>query len=185
MSELSLDWPLDAASLLAQAKRDSASSGELVKLIMAGTRRLDSWLIENRILPALQEKDVRALNFSLVASGHGQRTASIVPLLDGSAFACSASGRWSALDGHEALSAIQYVGFRYAPNNRWLPGFQATLQKPGASPVPVTPLEVATIWEKTTGSRPRGFATGIRDQMQAFGLRIIDSAFNTQGRLGL
>jgi hypothetical protein len=180
-----LDWPRSAADLLAQAKAESAGTGELVRLVMGGIRRLDSWLIENRVLPALAGRNIKILEFSLDAPHHERRLAAIIPLPDGSAFACSSSGRWSDLDAHEAMAAIQYVGSRYAPGNHWGHDFLATARTPGAASVPATPPEVAAAWEEVTGTRPHGFQTGVLDQVHAFGLHVLDRAFNSHGLLGL
>lgn len=181
----SLDWPQSAAALLADAKAASATRGELVKLVMNGIRRLDSWLIENRILPVLADKDVKILGFSLTTPHHDQLTAAIVPLPDASAFACSASGRWSDLETYEALAAIQYVGSRYALGNHWARDFEATFHTPGGTPAPVTPRELADLWEQTTGARPHGFGAGVIDQVQATCVNAFDRAFNIHGLLGL
>lgn len=178
-TSLTFDWPQSASSLLSQAKQE----GELVKLILAGNSHLESWLIENRILPALQKKGLQMLRFTL--SGQGKRSASIVPLPDGSAFALSASGWWSALECHEALHEIHHIGARFAPSDRWLDGFEATLQQADNTWRSVTPSEVALFWEAVTGSRPAGFAVGVLDGIEAFGLDMIDKIFVTQGRLGL
>lgn len=180
-----LDWPQSAAGLLAQAKAASATSGELVKLVMSGVRRLDSWLIENRVLPALADKQVRMLAFDVAAPHHEHRTAALVPLPDGSALACSIAGRWSALDPQEAKAAIQYIGFRFAPGDHWARDFHATVQTPGGTPLPVKPPEVADLWQEVTGIRPHGFEAGVLDQVQSFGLNVMDRAFNSHGLLGL
>lgn len=180
-----LDWPQSAADLLAQAKSASAPSGELVKLVMNGVRRLDSWLIENRVLPAVADRGIRFIEFRREEHGHEQRLAAIVPLPDGSAFACSSAGRWSALDSQEAMAAIEYIGHRYAPGDHWSRDFQATAHAPGEDPAPVTPSRVAELWTEVTGHRPHGFEHGLLDQVEAFGRNVIDRAFNTQGVLGL
>lgn len=180
-----LDWPQSAVGLLAQAKAASAASGELVKLVMSGIRRLDSWLIENRILPALAARDVRVLAFDVAALGHEHRTAALVPLPDGSALACSIAGRWSALDPQEARAAIQYIGFRFAPGDHWSRDFHAAVQTPGGTPAPAAPAEVAALWQEVTGVRPHGFEAGVLDQVQSFGLNVMDRAFNSHGLLGL
>ncbi|MBS1190944.1 MAG: hypothetical protein H6R10_2736 [Rhodocyclaceae bacterium] len=185
MNKLLADWPRSADALLVEAKRESAAAGELVRLILAGNLHLDSWLIENRILPALQEKGIRLLRFCFTDPDRRKRSAVIVPLPDGSAFACGTDGFWSALDRREALDEIQYIGFRHAPDNHWHRGFQVTLEPVGGAPAPATPAEVANIWQETTGARPLGFGVGIVDQMEAFGLGIINKAFHTEGRLGL
>lgn len=181
------DWPRppSAAALLAQAKAESAANGELVRLVMGGIRRLDSWLIENRVLPALAGRPLKILEFSREYHHHEWRLAAILPLPDGSAFACSSSGRWSALDAHEALAAIQYVGSRYAPGDHWGHDFLATARTPGGNPVSLMPHEVVDAWEEVTGVRPHGFGTGVLDQVHAFGLHVIDRAFNSHGLLGL
>ncbi len=80
MNNLSLDWPQGASSLLSQARCQCASDGELVRLILAGTHHLDSWLIENRVLPALQEKQLMTLRLHVNLPDHGERSASLVPL---------------------------------------------------------------------------------------------------------
>ena len=89
MNKLSLDWPQGAASLLSQARQVSASDGELLRLILAETHNLDSWLIENRILPALREKGFPMLRFTLRIENQEARSAKLLPLPDGSALACT------------------------------------------------------------------------------------------------
>lgn len=185
MNKHSFDGTQGAASLLTQARQESIASGDLVRAVLGGTRRIDSWLIENRILPALQQRDIRTLHFALTTRGVGKRSAALVPLAEGEAFACSTSSRWSALSKLEAISAIQYIGLRYAPGNRWLRGFEATVQRFGELPQAVRPFDVASLWEEATGSRPAGFADGTLDEMEAMGMKLIGRIFNTQGRLGL
>jgi hypothetical protein len=46
-------------------------------------------------------------------------------------------------------------------------------------------MELASAWEKATGSLPHGFKEGILDRVEAFGFDIADKLFHTQGRLGL
>lgn len=185
MNDLSLDWPQSASSLLSQAQRQCASDGELVRLILSGTRHLDSWLIENRVLPSLREKQLRTLRLRLIVPEHGECSASLVPLPDASAFACSTEGLWSALEATETQHEIAYIGYRYAPGNRWLAGFQAMLQLADGTVCPVTPSGVARMWLEATGSSPAGFEDGALDHVQSLGLDVLDKAFNTQGRLGL
>lgn len=185
MNNLSLDWPQGASSLLSQARCQCASDGELVRLILAGTRHLDSWLIENRVLPALREKQLKTLRLHVNLPDHGERSASLVPLPDATAFACSVEGLWCALEATEAKQEIAHIGYRYAPGDRWLAGFQAIVQLADDTVRPVTPSEVARLWQEVTGSRPAGFAVGTLDHAQSLGLDVLDKAFNTQGRLGL
>ena len=181
MNTFSFDWPQSASALVHQAQ----SGGDLAKLIMAGTVGIGSWLIANRILPALQEKGIKTLSFTLAARDQKERAAFCVPLPDGSAFVCNVQGTWSALEKHEAAHEIQYIGSRYAPGKRWLAGFQATLTLPDGTVSPLTPAEVASIWAEITGSRLHGFAPGVLDYVEAIGYDVADKVFNTQGRLGL
>jgi len=175
------DWPQSASALINQAQR----CGDLAKLIMAGTTGIESWLIANRILPALKEKGIKRLGFSLESSRHEKRTASCIPLPDGSAFICNVLGTWSALEKSEAEHEIEYIGSRYAPGKRWLGNFQATLTLPDGTTSPLTPAEVASIWAEITGSRLHGFDPGVLDYVEAIGYDVADRVFNTQGRLGL
>ncbi|MGE5470978.1 MAG: hypothetical protein ACM3X0_09305 [Bacteroidota bacterium] len=181
MDTLTFDWPQSALSLLAQAKQ----GGDLARLIMAGTTHIESWLIENRLLPALHDKKLPTLHFTITEDDQPARTATLIPLPDGSAFACSTSGLWSALESHEATHEIQHIGFRFAPGDHWQHGFSATCQSGGDEARAVTPGEVATLWEEATGTRPQGFAAGRLDQMEAFGLGMINLVLHNQGRLGL
>lgn len=181
MPLLPADWPQSAHALLAQAKRDS----NLVKLIMAGTTHIESWLIENAILPGLQDKKLTTLRFEESVEHREQRSASLVPLPDGSAFARHISGLWSALETQEALHEIQYIGFRFAPGDHWQGGFIASSRQAEQAEVAVTPPEVANIWQQVTGAQPAGFAAGARDQIEAFGLGVVDKLLQSHGRLGL
>jgi hypothetical protein len=85
MNILSLDWPQSAGSLLSQARSASSSDGEVHRLIMAGTYHVDSWLLKNRVLPALREKGLNMLHFSLRIENREERSAKLLPLPDGSA----------------------------------------------------------------------------------------------------
>ena len=181
MNTFSFDWPQSAGALVLQAQ----SGGDLAKLIMAGTSGIESWLIANRILPALQEKGIKRLGFSLETRHQEKRSASCIPLPDGSAFVCNVLGTWSALEKHEAAHEIEYIGSRYAPGKRWLAGFQATLTLPDGTVSSLTPAEVASIWAEITGSRLHGFDPGMLDYVEAIGYDVADRVFNTQGRLGL
>lgn len=185
MSTQTLAPAQSACALLAKAKQESVESGEVVKLILAGTRRIDSWLVEHRIVPKLQQENATTLHFTLTARGGERRQGALLPLPDGSAFARSTSGRWSPLEPLEALSAIQYIGYRYAFENGWSREFEAMVQTAERPPRPVIPFEVANIWTEITGSRPAGFASGPLDAAQALGLELIGRVFNSQGRLGL
>jgi hypothetical protein len=181
MPPFSANWPQSAHALLAQAKRES----NLVKLIMAGTTHIESWLIENLILPGLQDRKLTTLRFEELAAHREQRSASLVPLPDGSAFARHTSGLWSALENQEALHEIQYIGFRFAPGDHWQAGFIATSRRPDQAEVAVTPSEVANIWQQITDTQVAGFEAGALDQMEAFGLGVIDKLLRSHGRLGL
>jgi hypothetical protein len=185
MNILSLDWPQSAGSLLSQARSASSSDGEIHRLIMAGTYHVDSWLIKNRVLPALQEKGLNMLHFSLRIENREERSAKLLPLPDGSALACAADGLWSVFDAHEALHEIAYIGYRYASGNYWPNEFQAMLQFTNGVARPLTPSEVARIWRESTGAQPAGYESGPVDHLQAFGSEMLDKVFNTQGRLGL
>lgn len=114
MNILSLDWPQSAGSLLSQARSACASDGEFLRLIMAGTHHIDSWLIENRLLPAVREKGLHMLRFTLRIENREERSAKLLPLPDGSAFACAADGSWSAFEARDASHEIAYIGYRYA-----------------------------------------------------------------------
>ncbi len=180
VNTFSFDWPNSARQLVGQAQ----SGVELAKLIMSGTTAIESWLIAHRILPALQEKGLARLCFSLDAH-HEKHAASCIPLPDGSAFICNVLGIWSPLENDEATHELQYIGSRYAPGDHWLRGFEATLNLPDGSSQPVTPGKVASFWADLTGVRLSGFETGIFDQIDAIGHGVADKVFTTQGRLGL
>lgn len=181
MNTIPFDWQSGAQALLNQAQQH----GELAKLVMAGTHHVESWLIENRIMPALLQRPVHTLRFSLKGSAKEAQAITLLPLADGSAFACATSGIWSALAPAEALHEIQHIGFRFAPGAHWQEGFEAALYRPDHTAVTISPNEVAKLWEKVTGSRPQGFGEGTIDQLQAIGLGVIDKVFSSQGRLGL
>lgn len=181
MTTLSFDWQQGAPALLLQAQQQ----GELAKLIMGGTHYVESWLIEHRILPALLQHPVNTLRFSLKGADKDRQAVTLVPLPDGSAFACATSGIWSALDPAQALHEVQHIGFRFAPGSRWQQDFEAALYRPDHTAVAVAPDEVAKLWEKVTGTRPHGFSEGTMDQLQALGLGVMDKVFSSQGHLGL
>ena len=185
MNILSLDWPQSAGSLLSQARSMSASDGEFMRLIMAGRRHIDSWLIENRVLPALREKGLHMLCFTLCIDNREARSAKLLPLPDGSAFACATHGSWSVFEAREASHEIAYIGYRYASGSHWPDEFQATLEFADGVARPLTPSEVAGIWREATGAQPAGYASGAVDHLQALGSELLDKAFSTQGRLGL
>jgi hypothetical protein len=155
----------------------------VINLILSGTSNLASWVIENHVLPSIREKGVPQLHFRLQSVE--QLTASLVPLPDGSAFARNASSIWSTLEPYEAREEVQYIGFRFAPSDRWKSGFAASLQAADGSLSALAPMELASAWEKATGSLPHGFKEGILDRVEAFGFDIADKLFHTQGRLGL
>lgn len=185
MMDRALSLPQGTSSLLAEAKQEVVDNGELIKLVMSGVCHVDSWLIENRILPILQRANARILHLQ-VATGTGEtRSASLIPLSDGSTFARSTSGLWFALDQREATAAIEHIGFRYAPQGRWEDGFLVSLEAPGNPPVPIGPFEVAAIWQEITGTKPSGFEDGLLDEIEAAGLKLIDMFFDTHGQLGL
>jgi hypothetical protein len=175
----SFDWPQSASSILAQAMADAS----IVKLILAGTSNVSSWVIENQVLPLIRAKGSSVLYFQVQSDE--QRMASLAPLADGSAFARNANKVWFPLEPHEALEEIQYIGFRFAPGDRWRSGFDAWLQAEDGSSILLAPMEVAGIWERATGSVPNGFKEGLFDRAGALGHDLIDKIFNTQGRLGL
>jgi len=180
MNTFSFDWPNSATQLVCQAQ----NGVDLAKLIMAGTSAIGSWIIANRILPAVHEKGLRTLTFSR-DTHREKRSASCIPLPDGSAFICNVLGVWSPLEKHEATLEIQYIGSRYAPGDHWLPGFDAKLSLPDGTDSPVTPGQVARFWTELTGGSLRGFETGIFDHIEAIGHGVADKVFTTQGRLGL
>ena len=152
---------------------------------MGGTCHIDSGLIENRVLPALREKGLHMLHFSLRIENREERSAKLLPLPDGSALACAADGLWSAFEAREALHEIAYIGYRYAFGNHWPDEFQAMQQFADRVARPLTPSEVAGIWREATGAQPAGYESGAVDHLQAFGSEVLDKAFNTQARLGL
>lgn len=174
-----------ACALLAQAKQESAESGEVVKLILSGTRRIDSWLIEQRIVPRLRQQHATSFYFSQKRRSADNSFAILLPLPDGGAFARSTSERWSVLERLEAAAAIQYIGYRYAAQDRWVDGFAAMLQTGDETPRTATPFEVAEAWNDITGLRPAGFEAGPLDEMEALGLKFLGRVFNSRGRLGL
>ena len=180
MNTFSFDWPNSASQLVSQAQ----SGVELAKLIMAGTSAIESWLIAHRIVPALREKGLGTLCFSVDAH-HEKHAASCIPLPDGSAFICNVLGLWSPLEKPDATHEIEYIGSRYAPGDRWLSGFEATLNWPDGSSRLVTPGKVASFWKEVTGVRLSGFEAGICDHIEAVGHGVADKVFTTQGRLGL
>lgn len=180
MNTLEFDWTQSASALVQQAK----SGSNLVRLIMDGISEVESWLIANRIIPALHQKNVNTLRFSF-ERGPDKRLASLLPLPDGSAFACNALGSWFALEQDAAAREIQYIGSRYAPSDRWLAGFQAMLGRPDGTEQALTPTELARVWAEITGTRLSGFEVGILDQIETIGYDVADKVFNTQGRLGL
>jgi hypothetical protein len=181
MSTFSFDWPQSASALVYQSK----SGVDLAKLIMAGTTAIESWLIAHRILPALHEKGLGTLCFSQNFRHQEKRSAACIPLPDGSAFICNVLGLWSPLEKNDAAHEIQYIGSRYAPGDRWLNGFEVTLNLPDGSSRAVTPAEVATFWTTSTGGHLSGFEAGIFDHIEAIGHDLADKVFTTQGRLGL
>lgn len=185
MNILSLDWPQSAGSLLSQARSASSSGGEFHRLIMAGTYHVDSWLLENRVLPALREKGLSMLHFSLRIENQEERSAKLLPLPDGSALACAVDGLWSVFEAREALHEIAHIGYRYASGNHWPDAFQVMLQLTDGIARSLSPSEVAEIWREATGAQPAGFESGAVDHLLAFGSEVIDKVFNTQGRLGL
>lgn len=174
-----------ASAMLAQAKQESTANGELIRLILAGTRRIDSWLIEQRIVPRLQRENATLVHLTLTTHDKERLTAILLPLPDGAAFARSTTERWSVLERLEALSAIQYIGYRYASEDRWSPEIEAVVQRGDEPPSRATPFEVARIWAEITGLKPAGFESGTLDEMEALGLKLIGRIFNSQGRLGL
>jgi hypothetical protein len=181
VNTFSFDWPKSASELVGEAN----SGVDLAKLIMAGTTAIDSWVIANRILPALHEKGLGTLCFSLNVHRQERRCASCIPLPDGSAFICNVLGVWSPLEKHEAAHEIQYIGSRYAPGDRWSIGFDVTLSLPDGATRPVTPCEVVRFWAELTGVKLSGFEAGIFDRIEAIGHGMADRVFTTQGRLGL
>ena len=167
-----------ARSLLDQAKRQV----DLAGLIMAGTRHLDHWVIENRLLPELAASGLLCF--------HNRRneppvSASLLPLADGSAFVRDAEGLWWALDTAEASFEIERIGTRFAPGNRWQNGFSAEFESPGQASRQCAPQEVADYWQTVTGQRPAGFDDGRLDEMEALGVGLAETLLHTRSRLGL
>lgn len=185
MKALSVDGSQGGVSLLSQARTASAGDGEFLRLIMAGTQHIDSWLIENRVLPALREKGRPMLGFSLRIDDGDEVSAKLMPLPDGSALACPVDGSWSAFEARDAAHEIAYIGYRYASGDQWTDEFQATLQLADGRGEALTPSAVAKVWREVTGTQPAGYSSGAVDQLQALGSEVLDKAFNTQGRLGL
>ena len=181
MTTSSFDWPQSAVALLDQAKRQ----GDVVKLIMAGTEHIDSWLIEQRILPFLFGQQLGILRFSMAAGDAPPRKAALAPLPDGSAFFHDTSGIWGALAVSEAVQEIQHIGLRFAPADQWQTGFSACFQLADAEARPLKPLEVARQWHDTTRIAPKGFDEGRLDRVAAFGLDAMEKLLKTHGRLGL
>ena len=181
MEPIPFAWPQGAHALLDTAKQH----GGLARLIMDGTEHIESCLIEKHIVPFLLEKGIKTLHFALLAAGSPPRVVTLIPLADGSAVACATSGIWHALGTSEALHAIQHLGFRYAPSDRWQKGFEVTLVNPDNTSTPLTPGEVAKFWQETTGSLPQGYAEGVLDRIQAGSLDVMDKLFKTPGQLGL
>ena len=180
MDAFSFEWPSSASQLVSQAQ----SGVDLAKLIMAGTSTIVSWIIANRILPAVHKKGLRTLTFS--RDVHREiHSASCIPLPDGSAFICNVLGVWSPLEKHEATLEIQYIGSRFAPGDHWVPGFDVKLSLPDGTAGPVSPAKLAHFWTELTGVRLRGFETGIFDHIEAFGQGVANKVFTTQCRLGL
>lgn len=177
--------PLGTLALLERARQEAAGSGELVRLIMGGVHQVDSWLIGHRILPSIESWAARKLRFTHHFKRGESKSAVLIPLPDGGAFACSASGQWFAFDRPEALSVIQHIGFRHAPQDRWEHGFEAHLEAPGEAPAPVTPFEVAAFWAQVTGTRPAGFEGGALDEVEALGLKLVELVFDIPDELGL
>jgi hypothetical protein len=180
-SPFSFDWPQSAKALLAQSR----NGVDLARLIMDGNTAIDSWLIAHRVLPALCEKGLATLCFSLDFQHQEKRLALCIPLPDGTAFIRNVLGLWSALDAPEAVAEIQYIGSRYAPGDHWLNSFEASLRLADGSCRPLKPGEVARFWAEQTGVRLSGFASGLLDHIEAIGHGVADKVFTTQGRLGL
>ncbi|AXS80205.1 hypothetical protein [Dechloromonas sp. HYN0024] len=181
VTPISFDWPQSAGSLV-----DLAKGGvDLAGLIMGGTTTIESWLIAQRVLPALRDKGLATLCFNLDFHHQEKRSALCLPLPDGSAFICNALGVWSPLKKDEAAHEIQYIGSRYAPGDHWQGCFDACLCLPDGTSHPLTPCDVASFWAELTGERLSGFASGILDHLEAIGHGVVDKVFTTQGRLGL
>ena len=77
MSQPVPDPARNAVALLAQAKRAWAGGGEMVRVILAGTSQLDSWLIQNRIVPTLQQQAAQVLHLTLSAADQERRSVSL------------------------------------------------------------------------------------------------------------
>jgi hypothetical protein len=180
VNTFTFDWPISASQLVTQAEQGV----NLAKLVMDGTMAVESWIIANRIVPALHEKGLKTLVFSH-DTHHEKRCASCIPMPDGSAFICSVLGVWSPLEKYDAAHEVQYLGSRYAPGDHWSRGFDAMLSLPDGASQSVTPGEVARFWAEVTGIRLSGFETGIFDHIEAIGHGVADTVFTTQGRLGL
>lgn len=185
MNEPTVDSSEGAATLLARARQASADQGELMRLMLAGTRGLDSWLIEHRIIPALRDRGLPTLRFTLRAESGQQSSAKLLPLPGGSAFACATDGSWSAFEAGEARHEIGHIGHRYAPGDRWLGSFAAVLEQADGIERPLGPSEVAQVWREATGAQPIGYAKGAIDYLEAIGSGVLDKAFGMKGRLGL
>lgn len=181
MKQISFDWPQSASALVHQAK----ISSDLARLIMDGVSEVESWLIAHQVLPMLREKGLKTICFSRSGDRLERRTASCIPLSDGSALVCNVQGLWRPFEPREATHEIQYIGSRYAPGKRWQNDFEATLSLPDGSSSSLSPVELANLWMETTGSKLSGFETGILDHIEAISYDVADKVFTTQGRLGL
>ncbi len=181
MKQIIFDWPQSAKELVRQAKAGS----DLARLIMDGVDEVESWLIAREIVPMLEEKGLWTINFSRDGDTSEARTASCIPLPDGSAFICNSLGTWRPLEAHEAVQEMQYIGARYAPGEHWSTGFKAFLLESDGRSEPIGPLAFAELWTEVTGVKLTGFGAGIRDRIEAIGYDVVDKVFTTQGRLGL
>jgi hypothetical protein len=180
LTALDFEWPQSAPVLASLAKVDINVS----QLIMAGIANVGSWLIENRILDSIREKGIPEFEFCFRDTDN--RTAALLLLPDGSAFARNPLGSWFALEAHDALSEIVYIGSRYASGNHWIQGFEAKLlHRPRNEKSPISPLALAAKWTEATGVQPNGYSECLSDHVEAFGLNVIDNVFHTKGRLGL
>lgn len=180
LTALDFEWPQSASALVSLAKQDINVS----QLIMAGVADVGSWLIEHRILDVIRSKG--SAEFEFAFKEPDDRTAALLLLPDGSAFARNPLCCWFVLEAHDALSEIEYIGFRYASGDHWIHGFDAKLLDHVAQQKShLTPLALAEKWREVTGAQPSGFSEALIDHVEALGLNVIDTIFHTQGRLGL
>ena len=181
-----LDLGRSALKLLAQAEHAAATGGEMTRIILNGACEVDSELIRRHLLPELMALGCQRLRFTCPNPEPGPALEAILlPLADGSAFACDIRQRWSALSPEEAKTTIAHIGQRYAPGNHWIGGFSAARVDADGTAEPLTPGETAAFWEKICAYRPAGFSNGLIDHLEAWGHAAYSHAFGDSSKLGL